>query len=280
MVRFWPLFAAVLGAARGLPSPRSRSRSRSRVVAVRGGGGVPADGRALALAFGVLGGFDKMVQVLADRAVVSRQAARKTMHMGAGPLFLCCWPLFSEAEAARYWAVAGPAALTLKAVAAGSGLVDDPRTVASMSRSGDRRELLRGPALYGAVFCAATVACWRDLGGVLALVSLCAGDGAADVVGSSALGRRSPRIPWCARKSTLGSAAFFLATLAAGAAFVFALQPLGWWPPLSRHAALAGVAKVAAAAALAESFDTGSYDNPIIFAVAVFAARRAFPPPP
>ena len=77
---------------------------------MRGGGGVPADSRALALAFGVLGGFDKMVQVLADRAVVSRRAARKTMHMGAGPLFLCCWPLFSEAEAARYWAVVGPAA--------------------------------------------------------------------------------------------------------------------------------------------------------------------------
>ena len=73
----------------------------------------------------------------------------------------------------------GSLALTLKAAAAGSGLIDDPKTVASMSRSGDRRELLRGPALYGAVFVAATVLCWRELSGVLALVALCAGDGAA-----------------------------------------------------------------------------------------------------
>ena len=34
-----------------------------------------------------------------------------------------------------------------KAVAAGTGLVSDARTVESMSRGGDRRELLRGPTL-------------------------------------------------------------------------------------------------------------------------------------
>ena len=101
------------------------------------------------------------------------------MHVGAGPLFLLCWPLFSDAATAKNWAMVGPLALTLKAAAAGSGLIDDPKTVASMSRSGDRRELLRGPALYGAVFVAATMLCWRELSGVLALVALCAGDGAA-----------------------------------------------------------------------------------------------------
>ena len=81
------------------------------------------------------------------------------MHVGAGPLFLLCWPMFSNEETAKNWAMVGPLALTLKAAAAGSGLIDDPKTVASMSRSGDRRELLRGPALYGAVFVAATVLC-------------------------------------------------------------------------------------------------------------------------
>ena len=36
-------------------------------------------------------------------------------------------------------------------------------------------------------------------------------------------------------------------------------------------------AATAAAAALAESFDTGAWDNPVVFAAAVAAARRAFP---
>ena len=141
-------------------SPRTRP-----ALKLRGGGvqqtldALPHDAKALAASFVVLGGFDKFVQHLAASETISRPAARKTMHVGAGPLFLLCWPLFSNEETARNWAAVGPLALTLKAAAAGSGLIDDPKTVASMSRSGDRRELLRGPALYGAVFVTATVLC-------------------------------------------------------------------------------------------------------------------------
>ena len=136
--------------------------SRLPALKLRGGGvqqtldALPHDAKALAKSFVVLGGFDKFVQHLAASETISRPAARKTMHVGAGPLFLLCWPLFSDAATAKNWAMIGPLALTLKAAAAGSGLIDDPKTVASMSRSGDRRELLRGPALYGAVFVAAT----------------------------------------------------------------------------------------------------------------------------
>ena len=249
---------------------------------LRGGGvqqtldALPHDAKALAASFVVLGGFDKFVQHLAASETISRPAARKTMHVGAGPLFLLCWPMFSNEETAKNWAMVGPLALTLKAAAAGSGLIDDPKTVASMSRSGDRRELLRGPALYGAVFVAATVLCWRELSGVLALVALCAGDGAAEIFGASPFGRRSPRLPWCRRKSVVGTLAFFVATTLGGAAFALYFRGLGWWS-VSTKPLLRGVAATAAAAALAESFDTGAWDNPVVFAAAVAAARRAFP---
>ena len=163
-----------------MPGPRTLPALR-----IRGGGAqealqaLPHDAKALAKSFVVLGGFDKCAQYLATSDTISRPAARKTMHVGAGPLFLLCWPMFSDAPTAKNWAMVGPLCLTLKAALAGSGLINDPKTVASMSRSGDRRELLRGPALYGAVFVAATLTCWRELSGVLALVALCAGDGAA-----------------------------------------------------------------------------------------------------
>ena len=259
--------AALPGSPRTLPALKLR------------GGGVqqlPHDAKALAASFVVLGGFDKFVQHLAASETISRPAARKTMHVGAGPLFLLCWPMFSNEETAKNWAMVGPLALTLKAAAAGSGLIDDPKTVASMSRSGDRRELLRGPALYGAVFVAATVLCWRELSGVLALVALCAGDGAAEIFGASPFGRRSPRLPWCRRKSVVGTLAFFVATTLCGSAFALRFRALGWWSVATRPL-LQGVAATAAAAALAESFDTGAWDNPVVFAAAVAAARRAFP---
>ena len=267
----------------GSPLPALKLRgSPLPALKLRGGGvqqtldALPHDAKALAASFVVLGGFDKFVQHLAASETISRPAARKTMHVGAGPLFLLCWPLFSNEETARNWAAVGPLALTLKAAAAGSGLIDDPKTVASMSRSGDRRELLRGPALYGAVFVAATMLCWRELSGVLALVALCAGDGAAEIFGASPFGRRSPRLPWCRRKSVVGTLAFFVATTLGGAAFALYFRGLGWWS-VPTQPLLRGVAATAAAAALAESFDTGAWDNPVAFAAAVAAARRAFP---
>ena len=127
------------------------------------------------------------------------------------------------------------------------------------------------------VFVAATVARWRSLGGIVALCALCAGDGLAEVAGRSRLGRRGPRIPWCRRKSIAGSCAFFAATLAAGVAFALKLGGLGWWAPVPTPRLVAGVAAVAAAAALAESFETGPWDNPLIFAAAAVAAEAALP---
>ena len=123
---------------------------------------------------------------------------------------------------------------------------------------------------------AATVLCWRELSGVLALVALCAGDGAAEIFGASPFGRRSPRLPWCRRKSVVGTLAFFVATTLCGSAFALRFRALGWWSVATRPL-LQGVAATAAAAALAESFDTGAWDNPVVFAAAVAAARRAFP---
>jgi len=101
--------AALPGSPRTLPA-----------LKLRGGGlqQLPHDAKALAKSFVVLGGFDKFVQYLAASETISRPAARKTMHVGAGPLFLLCWPMFSSEATAKNWAMVGPLALTLKAAAA------------------------------------------------------------------------------------------------------------------------------------------------------------------
>lgn len=51
-------------------------------------------------------------------------------------------------------------------------------------RTGERRELLRGPLQYGLAIAALTAWFWRDSPvGVLGIAVLCAGDGMADIIG-------------------------------------------------------------------------------------------------
>ena len=53
-----------------------------------------------------------------------------------------------------------------------------------IQRTGDRRELLTGPALYGLTHVLATLVFWRGSpAGAAGLAVLCAGDGLAEVIG-------------------------------------------------------------------------------------------------
>ena len=85
----------VLTASAALPGSRALP-----ALKLRGGGlqQLPHDAKALGASFVVLGGFDKFVQHLAASETISRPAARKTMHVGAGPLFLLCWLVWNSKE--------------------------------------------------------------------------------------------------------------------------------------------------------------------------------------
>ena len=65
-----------------------------------------------------------------------------------------------------------PLAMTLKFALVGLGLLDVEADVRTLSRSGDRRELLRGPLLYGVVFVVATALWFRELPASVALLAL------------------------------------------------------------------------------------------------------------
>ena len=65
-------------------------------------------------------------------------------------------------------------------------------------RQGHRSELLLGPLQYGVVHVLATLVFWRDSApGVLALSALCAGDGAAEMIGRRFGTRESSRGACC-----------------------------------------------------------------------------------
>jgi phytol kinase len=90
----------------------------------------------------------------------------------------------------------------------GTGILKDEAAVKAMSRTGDRREILRGPLFYGLVFVAVTLIYWKDsLVGIPALMMMCGGDGIADIAGRRV---RSPKLPWSREKSLAGSLSVFL----------------------------------------------------------------------
>lgn len=160
-----------------------------------------------------------------------------------------------------------PLTLTVKFAAIGLGLLKDERAVATMSRSGDCRELLRGPLLYGIVFVAATVLAFRELVAAVALISLCFGDAAAEIVG-----RRygsTAKLPWSPRKSYAGSAGFVLVSSAAMIAFAVLFVQWGF----ATDVPLQPILLASAVGALVESLPMLEVDN-ILVPAAVAAAFR------
>lgn len=144
----------------------------------------------------------------AHRGWVSSLLSRKIIHMGTGPLFVLCWLLFQDTPSAPYLAALVPLAITAQFLLVGIGVIKDEAAVQAMSRSGDRREILRGPLYYGIVFVVLTILFWlRTPVGILALMLLCGGDGLAEIFGRR-FGAR--KLPWNAWKSWAGSLGMFL----------------------------------------------------------------------
>jgi phytol kinase len=144
----------------------------------------------------------------AHRGWISSPLSRKIIHMGTGPIFVLCWLLFNDAPSARYMAAIVPLAITIQFFLIGIGVIKDQAAVDGMSRSGDPKEILRGPLYYGIVFVVLTVWFWKDSpNGIIALMLLCGGDGLADVVGKrwGMVG-----LVWSPRKTAGGTIAMFM----------------------------------------------------------------------
>ena len=149
----------------------------------------------------------RLNDLAAHRGWVSSTLSRKLIHIGTGPIFVACWLLFSNTGSARYLAALVPLAITAQFILVGAGIIRDQAAVQAMSRTGERREILRGPLFYGLVFVLITALYWYDSPvGIVALMLMCGGDGLADIIG-----RRygTIRLPWNSTKSWAGSLGMF-----------------------------------------------------------------------
>ena len=228
---------------------------------------------ALALTLGFALGWLRLNDFLAHKGIIDSQLSRKLIHTGTGPLFVLCWLFFTPAAESRYLAALVPLGITLQFGLVGLGIMKDPEAVAAMSRSGDRREILRGPLFYGIVFVVLTLFFWNTSPiGITALMLLCGGDGLADIIGRRV---KSPKLPWSSRKTVAGSLAVFVA----GASFTIAVAAIynlmGVYPG-TLPSDILSILVICLVGALVESLPFSDIDNLTVPAAAVILGYLLF----
>ena len=166
---------------------------------------------AVLITFAISLGWLRINDYAAHKGWISSRLSRKIIHIGTGPIFVLCWLLFTNTLASRYIAALVPFAITVQFFLVGIGVIRDDAAVKAMSRTGNPREILRGPLYYRIIFVVLTIIFWYESPiGIVALMLMCGGDGLADI-----LGRRYGRthIPWNPNKTYMGSLGMFIGGL-------------------------------------------------------------------
>lgn len=165
-------------------------------------------------------------------------------------------------------------------LAVGSGALSDPGLVKSVSRQGDRSELLKGPLYYCAVLLAVTLLFWRtNPTGTIAVAMMAGGDGFADIVGRRLGASPALKLPWNAAKSWPGSLAMFGAGLAMSAGFFWLFCGAGFFECYSPSVVLPYLAIVCCSCTLVESLPINSWfdDNLSVPLVAIATSLAVLP---
>ncbi len=228
---------------------------------------------ALAITFVVALIWLRLNDYLAHKGWVESHLSRKLIHIGTGPLFVLCWLLFNENPINRYLAALVPMTFTLQFFLIGIGVMKDEASVKAMSRSGDRREVLRGPLYYGIIFVLLTIIFWKDFPtGIVALMLMCGGDGLADIFGRK-WGTR--KIIWNERKTWAGSLGMFLGGWVLSILIIWIYSFYGVFS-LPVQSFLAPITLIAFAGTVVESIPLKDIDNITVTFTAVILGYFLF----
>jgi phytol kinase len=228
---------------------------------------------ATLLTFAIAIFFLRLMDFIAHRGWIESKLSRKFIHIGTGPIFVLCWLMYPDLPISRWLAALVPLLITAQFALVGAGIIKDDAAVKAMSRTGDRREILRGPLFYGIVFVAVTLIYWREsLIGIPALMMMCGGDGIADIVGRRV---NSMKLPWSPEKSLAGSLSVFvggwLLTMLVFAVYVWVGAFGG---PVTRF--LLPVGLIALGAMLVESLPFKDVDNITLTVVSALIGHLVF----
>lgn len=228
---------------------------------------------ALIITFAVAILWLRLNDFAANKGWISPRVSRKFIHMGTGPLYVLCWLLYEDLYLARYMAALVPLLITGQFILVGLGIIQDEAAVTAMSRSGDRREILKGPLFYGLIFVAVTILYWTESPiGIVALMLMCGGDGLADILGRN---YGTMKLPWNREKSWIGSLGMFIGgwifSMIILAIYVAAGKFPNLWPSY-----FTAITIIALAGTLVESLPLKDIDNITITATAVMLGYMLF----
>lgn len=155
-------------------------------------------------------GFVQLITWAVSAGRFEPRDARKIIHTLSAPLFMLLWPIFSASPGARVFASIVPALNAVRLFLAGSSNQAESALATAVSRSGDVKEAVGGPFIYVCMLAASILLFWRDSPtGIVAMSSLAAGDGMADLIGR----RYGVNNQWPGtKKSIAGTAAFWLSS--------------------------------------------------------------------
>ncbi len=124
-----------------------------------------------------------LMEVFVTRFGLARDLSRKITHIGAG-MIIAFLPLFDDTHWSKYFNVS--IFVIWIALLVQKGLFADvnDKAVKTMTRTGDRRELLKGPLYFVIVATICGTLFYKTFEGVLAMAILGWGDGMAPIIGS------------------------------------------------------------------------------------------------
>jgi phytol kinase len=228
---------------------------------------------ATIITFAIAIGFLRLMDYFAHRGWIESRLSRKLIHIGTGPIFVLCWLMFKDTPDARWLAALVPLMIVVQFALVGLGIMKDDAAVQAMSRTGNAREILRGPLFYGIAFVALTLVFWKTSPiGITALMMMCGGDGLADVVG-----RRipSPKLQWSPEKSVAGFLSVFVGGWVMTAVILFIYVSLGIFSgPFTRY--LLPITLVAMAGTVIESLPHKDVDNITVTLISVVVGWFVF----
>ena len=228
---------------------------------------------ATIITFAIAIGFLRLMDFFAHRGWIESRLSRKLIHIGTGPIFVLCWLMFKDAPEARWLAALVPLMIVAQFALVGFGIMKDEAAVQAMSRTGNAREILRGPLYYGIAFVLLTVVFWKDSPiGIAALMMMCGGDGLADIVG-----RRipSPRLPWSRDKSVAGSLSVFFGGWVLTVLILYVYASVGVFA-VPTNGYFLSITLVALAGTLVESLPFKDVDNITVMVISVIVGWFVF----
>lgn len=228
---------------------------------------------ATLLTFAIAIAFLRLMDFLAQRGVIESRLSRKLIHIGTGPIFVACWLMYPDLPISRHLAALVPLLITAQFFLVGTGRMKDEAAVQAMTRTGNPREILRGPLFYGIMFVLLTVIYWKDSPiGIAALMMMCGGDGVADIIGRRV---RSAKLFWSPEKSLAGSLSVFLGGALLTAMIIFIYVRAGiFTPPFGSY--LVPVFWIALGGTLVESLPFRDIDNITLTVVSALIGHLVF----